>query len=59
MNTAFEAWVARPWRMLGELLRPEWAFRRRKVVATVVVFGSARSEPSASIFQLLRSSPEW
>lgn len=42
MNSRFEAWIARPWRMLNELLRPEWAFRRRNVVATVVVFGSAR-----------------
>ena len=54
MNAAFEAWVARPWRMLGELLRPEWAFRRRKVVATVVVFGSARLPPGSHWYEQAR-----
>lgn len=42
MKSFIEAWLARPWRMLRELLRAEWAFRRGNVVATVVVFGSAR-----------------
>lgn len=42
MNSLLEALVARPWRMVRELLRAERAFRRGNIVATVVVFGSAR-----------------
>ncbi len=55
MNGPFEAWVARPWRILGELLRPEWVLRRHRVFATVVVFGSARVHAGSRWYEEARS----
>lgn len=42
MSGWFDACVLRPLRMARELVRTEWALRRRNIVSTVVVFGSAR-----------------